>query len=391
MNTTELPAGWKGREVVQLVGHSAYGGAVPVIFAIMRATAELGLRPVLLASHPDVIEAAHAEGLEVWRFEGIVREPRPVHDLSTSLRLSKALRARGTSILHTHTSKGGMVGRLAGRLARTPAVIHHTHGFYHSGLPSGPRKAAMRLLESAFSPMADVQVFLNPAEMETALSQGVVRPSKAKLIPNGIPAPEPCGAEACQEVFGALGVRHGAPLVGTIARLAIEAKGLDVGMRAFAHVLRVRPDARWVIVGKGADEGELRAMARSAGIAQSVVFAGHLEHAARLNSCFDVVFAPSRREGQSVSIMEAMAVGSAIVSTRIPGNSGLIDESCARLVDSGDAQAMATALVGLLDSPDERESLADAAKRRYAERFTLERFDSDIKALYVEVAMHART
>ena len=186
VETADRDTWWSGLLAVQVVGHSAYGGGVPIIFAIMEATASVGLKPLLLATHPDVVEAARGAGFDVWEFEGIVREPHPLRDFVVAVWLARALRARGVKIVHTHTSKGGMVGRLGAWLAGCPLIVHHTHGFYHVGLPPGLRRFAMETLERAFAHMSDYQVFLSECEATLAVERRIVPEEKVRVIPNGI-------------------------------------------------------------------------------------------------------------------------------------------------------------------------------------------------------------
>lgn len=377
---------YEGREAVQIVGHSAFGGGVPVIFACMEVTRSLGMRPVILATHPDVVAAAEGHGYEVWRFPGIVREPRPVRDLVTALRLSGALRRRGVRIVHTHTSKGGMVGRLAARLAGCRVVIHHTHGFFHAALPRVPRRWVMRALETLFARMDDVQVFVNSAQAEEAERDGVVPRGRSRVVFNAAADPLLAGAPDRGAVRAAWGVPDDAALVGTVGRVAFEAKGLDDGARAVALLMEGMPSAWWVVVGKGEDEERLAALVEELGIAERTVLTGHIEGAGALHSVFDVTFAPSRREGQSVSVIEAMACSAAVVTTRIAGTADLIESGRdGLLVEVGDVGSMARELLRVIADADLASSLGAAARRRYEECFTPEAFAARMREVYLEI------
>ncbi len=379
---------YTGLEAVQLLGNSAYGGAVPVVFGIMDVTAEMGMRPVLLATHPDVVTAAHAAGYNVWEFPGILREPKPLRDFVTAVRLAVALRRRGVRILHTHTSKGGMVGRLAGRLAGCELVVHHTHGFYHSGLVRGIRYHAMWILEWAFARMDDFQIFVNTSEAREASESGLVPATKVRVVFNGIGDPLAsgrCDSAALKEEWG---IPAGAPLIGCVTRLAIEQKGLDVGLEAFARLLEAVPDAWLVIAGTGADRAQLEQMVGDLGIGPRVAFIGHVDGAGSLHECFDISFAPSRREGQSISVIEAMACGRPVVTTAIAGTLDLVEDGVTGVMCAlDDVHGMADALVTLLNDPTTRQSMGAAARRRYELLFTREAFLERIRSLYREALL----
>lgn len=377
---------WRGREVVQLVGHSAKGGGVPVILGIAGVCQRIGLRPVVLASHPDVVAATLEAGCDVWRFEGIVREPRLAHDILTAVRLSRELRRRKTYIIHTHTSKGGFVGRLAGWLAGTPHIIHHTHGFFHSGLAPGPRRLMMVALETLFARLSHVQVLLNTDEALHAARDDVVPARRIRIVENGIAEPRRLTDDDCAATRLRWGVGERDVVIGTISRIAIEHKGLDTGMQAAKLLRAMGVEFKWVIVGDGEDRLSLEELAHRLGVEDCVTMAGHVDDAAPLFSCFDIVFAPSRREGQSISLIEAMALSRAIVSTDIPGNSGLLEnDRSALLAAPDDAAGLASALAALASDAETRARLGREARRIYMERFTLDAFERRVEILYREL------
>jgi len=387
-STPQVPAGghwWAGLEAVQVVGHSAYGGGVPVIFGIMDVTRDLGLRPVLLATHPDVVAAARARGEDVWEFQGIVRQPRPLRDAITAVRLAGALRARGVRIVHTHTSKGGMVGRLGAWLAGCPLIIHHTHGFYHASMRPGPGRWLMRLLEAFFARLSDVQVFVNSTQAEEAGLTGVVPRSKVRLVFNGVERPARMDTTARQTVRSSWGATETTPVIGIVCRLDMRTKGLDTAVRVMKALHEVLPDAMLVVAGDGEDAGALGALVASEGLTDAVRLVGHVPDAAELHQAFDVTFSPSRREGQSVAVLEAMACGAAIVATRIAGTEDLISNGeSGILVPVDDVAKMVEALRDLLGDPELRRTIGRRAQERYELEFTGEAFRQRMHDVYME-------
>jgi glycosyltransferase involved in cell wall biosynthesis len=374
------------------MGNTAFGGDAYVVLGICDACRALGLKPVVLATDPEVVRWMEANGVEVWRFPGIVREPRPIHDLATAIRLSRALKLRGVRIVHTHTSKGGMVGRLGAWLARCPVIIHHTHGFYHSSLGPGPTKAAMTGLEALFARLDDLQVFINSAEEEKAIRTAVVPRSRARLVHNGIPDPLVDGIPSRAGTRARWGLPRDARVVGTVARLAIEAKALDRGVEAFARVAATMPDVYYVIVGEGEDRPALEKLVADLGLTGRVLMPGHDAEAPRLPAAFDLVLFPSRREGQSVSLMEAMACSAPIVTTDIAANMDLVgDGESALLCPVDDSECMATAMERVLSDGTLARRLGRAARRRYEAEFTYDAFVGHIVDLYAEALSTPRT
>jgi glycosyltransferase involved in cell wall biosynthesis len=390
--TDDVLAPWRGAEVVQLMGDTAFGGGAHVVLGICDACRSLGLKPVVLATNPELAGWMEQHGVEVWRFPGIVREPRPIHDLATAVRLSRALKGRGVRIVHTHTSKGGMVGRLGARLAGCPVVIHHTHSLYPTSMAPGPKRMAMMALEAFFARLDDLQVFVNSAEESSAVEKGVVPRARARLAPNGIHDPVRDGVPDPIEVRSRLGLPAGARLVGTVARLAPD-KALDVGIEAFSRIAATHPGLCYVIFGEGEDRDRLEELVRDLDLTGRVHLPGHDPDAARLGAVLDIVLFPSRREGQSISLMEAMACGTPIVATDILGNVDLLrDGETALVCPVDDAASMAAAMERLLTDPGLAERLGTAARERFETEFTYDRFLTRIRALYAEaLSMPRRT
>ena len=385
-NRDEHEVWWTDLDALQIVGNSAYGGAVPVIFSLMEAMDELGVRPVLLATYPAVVKAAERSGWVVWEFPGIVREPRLLRDLWAAIRLARELKLRKISIVHTHTSKGGMVGRLAAQLARCEVIIHHTHGFYHSGMKPGLGRWAMKRLEWLFARLDDAQVFVNTAEVEIAVSEGIVPRSKAYVLFNGVEDPLRGGAPDCSAFRSRWGIPEDVQLVGCVARLAIEQKGTDTALKTFARLLQRVPDAWLVLVGEGEDREVVERLSEDLGVRDRVTITGHLDSAGQLYACFDACFTPSRREGQSISVLEAMACATPVVTTKIPGTLDLVlDGETGILCPVDDAESMCEALVSLLVNPAEARAMGEAGHERYRSMFTTEAFHARAVDFYKEV------
>jgi glycosyltransferase involved in cell wall biosynthesis len=181
-----------------------------------------------------------------------------------------------------------------------------------------------------------------------------------------------------------LGIPPEAPVVGTVANLKPH-KGHRVLLRAAALVRREVPDARFVLVGTGPLEAELRRQAVTLGLDGAVVFAGMRLDAPRVADAFDVFVLPSFQEGLSIALVEAMALGKAIVVTPVGGQLEVVEPGVhAVVVPPGDPGSLACAVVELLRDPDRRSSLGRAARER-AVRFDIRRTVARLEAVYEEL------
>jgi glycosyltransferase involved in cell wall biosynthesis len=358
---------------------SGWGGGTYVVRRLVEALLKQGHEVTLVSSHPQTAERFEALGCEVVRHIPFRREIHPVGDLAGALRLAAQLRLRGCDLLHTHTSKGGVVGRVAGRLAGVRRVVHHVHGFAFDPVFTLRRRLAFyAAVERAVAPLCDAMVFVNAADLETARRLHILRPGQeARVIYNGVdlppdvPAPHRTPNEPDRIVF--------------VGRLA-EQKGVDVLLEATAGLRAQRP---WelVIVGDGPLRSRLEKLA-AALPPGACRFVGHSDDAARWIASADVVALPSRWEGHSISLLEAMAHGKAVAATAIQGNVETIHSGVdGVLAPPGDPHSLRAALRMLLDNPDLRRRLGAAARLQVATRFSARSLVEGVLRLYEDLGV----
>jgi len=209
-------------------------------------------------------------------------------------------------------------------------------------------------------------------------------------IPNGVPIPQERAFEASSRQ--AARNRLGYPweqIVVFVGRLSAE-KNLPTLLDAWPVVLRRHPDAHLLLVGDGGTfrnvESDLRVQSAALGIQENVHFVGRVSEVLDFLLAADLFILPSRTEGMSNALLEAMAAGLPVVATRVPGNSELIREGeNGLLVETRNPAELARAVTSLLSSPEEALRLAQAARRTVEERFTIQRVGQEYLALYAEL------
>ncbi|MGH2817500.1 MAG: glycosyltransferase [Actinomycetota bacterium] len=161
-----------------------------------------------------------------------------------------------------------------------------------------------------------------------------------------------------------LGIPDGAPVVGTVANFKV-GKGHMQLLDAAATVRRAVPDVRFVVVGQGVLEPEVRRRAGDLGLDGTVVFTGFREDATRIMGAFDVLAIPSQYDGLSIALLEAMSLGKPAVITRAGGNPEVVEDGEHGLVvPAAEPDALADGIVTVLQDPALRERLGKAARRR---------------------------
>jgi glycosyltransferase involved in cell wall biosynthesis len=305
-------------------------------------------------------------------------DPRILGDL---VDLARERRAR---VLHVHGYAAADFGRLAARRVGAALVLHE-----HFADPKMPSYQA--LADRALASLTDRAIAVSDSTREFLVRQRHVPAHRVRLIWNGAPLEEfaPVPPAAALATRRELGLPDGALVIGSIGRLN-EQKGHRYLLDAAAGALPAVPAARVLIVGDGDLAAPLREQARSLGIADRVVFAGHRGDIPAVLGAVDVFCISSTYEGTPLTLFEAMAAGKAIVSTAVDGCREVIEDGVTGiLVPPRDVATLALRLRELLTDGIRREELARSARRASA-RYDIRRCVEEMEALYDEVLAEKR-
>lgn len=372
--------------IVHLITRMSLGGTTSDMIDSALATSRVGCRTILAAGvaggEISTVEAARARGCRVELIPELQREVSPVKDLLALRRIVGLLRRERVALLHTHTSKAGFLGRLAARLARTPAVVHTPHGHVFYGYYGRGLTALFIALERLAAPLADRVVVLTEREMEEHLERRIGRPGQFVVIPSGVDLDAVrAGALSREEARRRLGVPADSLLLVGVGRL-VPVKGFDLLVRALPAIVREVPAARLLLVGEGPERAALEAEARGLGVAERLVLVGAHAEVVLFLSAADLLVAPSRNEGLGRALVEAMALGRPVVATRVGGIPAVvIDGETGRLVPPENPDALAGAVIELLGDGGLRHRMGEAGRRR-AEQFSLKVMEARLLDLY---------
>lgn len=253
------------------------------------------------------------------------RAVHPVKDAAAFFQLRRLLRRLRPDIVHTHSSKAGILGRWAASAAGVPVVVHTFHGFgFHPAQPA-PVRAAYVAVERWTARLSTALIAVSRANRDEALARGIGRPDQYHLIRSGVPlAP-----------YRSLASRRDAPpgivlgaeekLVTTIGPFKPQ-KNLKDFLRAAAAVLQRRRDVKFLVIGDGDGRVRLEEEIRRRGLADHVVLAGWRRDVPALLARTDAFCMTSLWEGLPRSLVEAMAAGRPCVVNAVDGCRDLIDD-----------------------------------------------------------------
>ncbi len=308
------------------------------------------------------------------------RELHPIRDLATIWKLYRLLRRLKPDVVATHTAKAGFVGRVAARLAGAPVVVHTFHGHVFHGYFSPVKTRLFLLLERFAARLTDTIITLTPGQRhELADVYHIAPESKFTIMGYGLDLSAFAGAQRKQGDFRRTwDVAESAPLVTIVGRLA-PVKNHALFLRAARKVVDTLPDARFAIVGDGELRAELEAQVDALGMRDAAFFTGWQKAVAPVVADSDVLVISSVNEGTPFTVIEAMAAGCPVVSTAVGGVPDFLNHGeLGALVPSGDADALAAAIVHTLREPPDAEALRETIVARYG----IDRLVSDLDALY---------
>lgn len=340
-----------------------------------------------------LIEETRRRGIPLAILPELRREISPIKDLQTVQKLWRMMRNRDGSpryrIVHTHSSKAGVLGRLAAVMAGIPIIVHTVHGWsFHDQMPPNTRRFYIAL-EKWAARFSHAMIAVAADDVEKGLAQGIGRRKEYHVIRSGIELnrfghPQIPSALVRKQ----LGIPAGALVVGSVTRLSPQKAPLDL-VASFASIHRQRPDTWFVIVGDGPLRPEVDAALRSLGLTDRVIITGLRRDVPELMAAIDVFVLSSLWEGLPRVLPQAMASGLPIVATWVNGSAeAVVDGENGFLVQRGKPDALAEKTLALLADEELRKRMGENSRSR-APQFDAVKMVQDVDALYQRL-LHAQ-
>ena len=313
----------------------------------------------------------------------MAREINPFRDVRAVWGLWRLMRRERPAIVHTHTSKAGLVGRLAAWLARVPVVIHTPHGHIFYGYYGMLMSKMICWVERILAMPTDRIVTLTDQGAREHIQHKIARPQKFAVIPSGITLSTFRSVRVDRSVKRKeLGIPVEGVVVGTVGRL-VPVKGHAWLLQSAPRILCEYPQACFVFIGDGPLSNQLRLLADNLGVSASVLFLGVRRDVPECLATFDVFVLPSLNEGMGLALVEAMAMGLPVVASRVGGVPDIVTDGVnGVLVPACDEQALASAVLGLLRDPSQRKAFGESAIRSVNQRFDITSTVEAIENLY---------
>jgi glycosyltransferase involved in cell wall biosynthesis len=318
----------------------------------------------------------------------------PLTDLKTLCALYRYFGQERFDIVHTHTVKPGLLGRLAARLARVPIIIHTIHGLpFHDEMNPWMIQLLINA-ERIGARLCDSILYQSQEDMEKAVESGICLADKLHYLGNGIDVerfhPSLVRPELVMAKRAELGLSPKDKVIGMIGRLVRE-KGFFEYLEA-AQILKARGErARFLAIGavhrkQGVAIDDLGVLIRQYDLEDTMLFLGHRDDVPQLMVAMDLVVLASYAEGIPRVLMEAAALGKPAIGTDVRGTrETIVDGVTGRLVPIKDPRALADAIVEVLADPARAAEMGQAARQRaevhFDERDFFRRTDKEYRRL----------
>lgn len=373
-------------KILHLITRLAVGGAQDNTFI----SVEKGDRSrfsIHLASHPEGIWRDRANQVaDVFHpIPHLVNPVNPVTDLQALLEIISLLRRENFALIHTHSSKAGILGRIAARIVGVPVIIHTIHGFsFHDFMPFWQRQLYINI-EKTMKSYSDFIVTVSELNRQQGVELGILDLERSQTVYSGIDfskLDQPVNKEAMGQN---LGIPPDYQVIVMVGRLDPQ-KAPQYLIDAFAQVLLSCPQTILLLVGEGEEQVNLEHQVKTLGIAQKVKFLGFRTDIPAILQTADIFALSSLWEGLGRAMTEAMLLGKPVVVPEIYGIPEIVHhQKTGLLFPPKDVNQLAQHLIYLLENPPLAKQLGDNAQKLTRELFDAKIMVKQLEDIYLKL------
>jgi glycosyltransferase involved in cell wall biosynthesis len=358
------------------------GGAQKQLLSLIQQLDKERFQPFLFTASEGLLipEALSVRNLILKRSRWLERPINPLNDLLALIELYVFIKRNKIAIVHTHSSKAGILGRFAAHLIKVKVIIHTVHGWSFNDYQPSPIRYLFIRLERFVAKFTRRLIVVSSYDMRGGLENRIGNESKYIIIRYGIKHTD--FGIIDHGIRGELGINPQDLVVGMISCFKPQKSPQDFISLAYL-VNQNLPEARFLLVGDGVMRKHIEKLVCKFSLKKNVIFTGWRKDIPRILSAIDVFVLTSLWEGIPVSILEAMASSKPVVATDTGGVAEVItNEKTGFLVVPGDTKTMSKRLMALLNDKSLRESIGRNANQSLSSDFCCEKMAKNIQDLY---------
>lgn len=322
-------------------------------------------------------------GIKIFLIPTLRNAINPVRDLLAFAKIYHLIKERRYDVVHCHSTKAGILGRIAARLAWVPAIIFTAHGFAFRESMFLPKKLLLILMEKIAAACCHRIITVSEYDRKDALKLRLKNPSEIVTIHNGIDVDsfKNLDLKEGERIREKLGIDKECTIIGTVANFYAN-KGYPYLLQAAKLVMEKNDRVRFIAVGDGPLRKEMSRMAQSLGLNRKFIFAGYQSQPLSFLSIMDIFVLSSIKEGLPFSVLEAMALSKPVIATTVGGIPEIVEDyKTGILVKPSDPPSLAEAILTVIRDGPLRERLARNGREK-VDDFNLHLIVEKIDHLY---------
>ena len=326
--------------------------------------------------------ALQAKDLKLTFVDELIRPIHLLYDVVAFWRIYCHIKKEKYTIVHTHSSKPGFLGRIAARLASVPIIIHTIHGFPFHDFMHPIKRSFYIGVERILSKITTCLVTVSKLNLNKAVTLRIAKREKFVNVYSGIDFQKFDLAVDIDRKREQLGIAPGEKIVGMVGRLS-EQKAPWLLIRSVPGVLKRHPKTKFVIVGDGELMEKIKNLVQSLNIQNRVLLLGFREDISEIMQTFDVYVLTSKWEGLGRALTEAMYLGRPVVATNVEGVPEIVKHNqTGILVPPNNVDAIEQGITQLLSDPKKCAQLGKASREMVNVAFQAERMVRSLEQLY---------
>jgi glycosyltransferase involved in cell wall biosynthesis len=334
-------------------------------------------------SEGSLIGEGRSKGIKITILPSLVRQVNPVQDLIALWQLVRYIRKNRFRIVHTHSSKAGILGRIAAKIAGAPVILHTVHGWsFHAHMPKVACSVYI-LLERVCARFTNGFIVVTNQDEKKGLAAGIGKKGQYHSIRSAIPLEEfnPTTIDR-ESIRKELGIPLDAHVVGTVGRLSAQKNPLE-WIDVAEMISKELPGCFFIMVGDGPLRSQAEASIHEKGLSNQFLLTGIQRNIPQMMSVMDIFLLTSRWEGLPRVIPQAMSMLIPVIATSVDGSSEIIvDGVNGYLCSSGDVNCLASRCLNLLKDTKARQAIIKNGYETAVKDFDLKRMIAQIDDLY---------
>lgn len=378
-------------KVLEIITLFSIGGATETVISLTSGLQkETFLIDIItgpnIENEGDMYEESKRLGLNVYNLPSLKREIHLFSDIITFLRLYKIIKRGKYSLVHTHSSKAGIIGRWAAKFAGVNNIVHTVHGWSFNESQNNLLRNLIILSERITAPITSKIICVTSLDIEKGLNKKIGYKDKYVVIRSGIDLSKYSNMLVENNIIRKrLNINENEFVIGTITRFSLQKAPLDTILSFNEVIKRGFGNVRLVMVGDGPLLKDAKVLAENLSLCEKIIFTGIRKDIPEILKAFNLFVLTSLWEGLPRVIPQAMAAGIPVIATKIDGNSEIIKNRFnGILVDMKNPARVSEAIIELIKNPDYAAKLVKNAKQSLGE-YDEKKMIVDTQNLYNEL------